>query len=402
MNVLRRSIFKSTPFSHSLFKPHRISKLFSLPFSTNNKKDQEIKKNNILTTNKIPWWKPITDELNTVPNMITCSRMVATPFLGYVILQEEYTMACAGLAVFGFSDWLDGYIARTYNQTSVLGTFLDPFADKILIMTLVAVEGWGGLLPMPLVGLILARDAGLIVGGFYIRGTTKPDDVPFFDTTQASALEVTPSMLSKFNTACQVGLLMSALTNAAWGYPGNDMVLGLCWLTGATTFGSGVDYFINRPIANVAGTTTTTESTTSGPPLSTKQNVEEKMEKIVTSHLDDCEWQQSEKHGNLRWKYLVDSTQVLSHGMSCGILKVPLGGELGLHHHSPQEIYLIRSGEGILLRHDVEMQKLKKDSIVYIPKNHPHGLRNTGSEPLEVMWIFPTDCWEEIQYIFES
>ena len=277
MNVLRRSIFKSTPFSHSLFKPHRISKLFSLPFSTNNKKDQEIKKNNILTTNKIPWWKPITDELNTVPNMITCSRMVATPFLGYVILQEEYTMACAGLAVFGFSDWLDGYIARTYNQTSVLGTFLDPFADKILIMTLVAVEGWGGLLPMPLVGLILARDAGLIVGGFYIRGTTKPDDVPFFDTTQASALEVTPSMLSKFNTACQVGLLMSALTNAAWGYPGNDMVLGLCWLTGATTFGSGVDYFINRPIANVAGTTTTTESTTPGPPLSMKQKATEEL-----------------------------------------------------------------------------------------------------------------------------
>jgi cardiolipin synthase len=178
--------------------------------------------------------------------------MVATPFLGYVVLQEEYTMACAGLALFGFSDWLDGYIARTYNQTSVLGTFLDPFADKILIMTLVAVEGWGGLLPLSLVALILARDAGLIAGGFYIRGTTKPEGVPFFDTTQASALKVTPSMLSKLNTCSQVGLLMFALTNAAWGFPGDDMVTGLCWLTGATTFGSGLDYYINRPITGVS------------------------------------------------------------------------------------------------------------------------------------------------------
>jgi cardiolipin synthase len=201
-----------------------------------------------LVSLKIPWWKPIVDELNTIPNMITCSRMVATPFLGYIILQEEYTMACVGLAIFGFSDWLDGYIARTYNQTSVLGTFLDPFADKMLIMTLTGVCGYGGLLPLPLVGLILARDASLIVGGFYLRGTTKPKDVPFFDTTQTSALEVKPSNLSKFNTASQVGLLMGALTNAACGFPGDDVVLGLCWLTGCTTFGSGLDYYINRPI----------------------------------------------------------------------------------------------------------------------------------------------------------
>lgn len=203
---------------------------------------------NIDNNRKQYWWTPIVEELNTVPNIITCSRMLATPYLGYVILQEEYTIACAGLAVFGFSDWLDGYIARNYNQSSVLGTFLDPFADKVLIMTLTGVCGWSGLLPMPLVALILARDAGLIIGGFYLRGTTKPKDVPFFDTTQASALEVKPSMLSKLNTCSQVALLMGALTNAAWGYPGDDVVMGLCWLTGLSTFGSGLDYCINRPI----------------------------------------------------------------------------------------------------------------------------------------------------------
>ena len=246
--LVRASFRKSRSFPH--FSTNFDKEKKPAGFNTHSPRRSRTNVQNV-KKDKVPWWRPIMDELNTVPNMITCSRMVATPFLGYVILQEEYTMACVGLAVFGFSDWLDGYIARTYNQTSVLGTFLDPFADKILIMTLTAVEGWGGLLPVPLVGLILARDAGLIAGGFYIRGTTKPDGVPFFDTTQASALQVEPSLLSKVNTCSQVALLFFALTNAAWGAPGDDLVLGLCWLTGATTFGSGVDYFINRPIKNV-------------------------------------------------------------------------------------------------------------------------------------------------------
>ena len=79
----------------------------------------------------VSWWKPIMDEIRTIPNAITLSRLAATPFLAYLILDQQYKLAFGGLVVFGFSDWLDGYIARNYNQTSVLGTFLDPFADKV-------------------------------------------------------------------------------------------------------------------------------------------------------------------------------------------------------------------------------------------------------------------------------
>ena len=197
----------------------------------------------------VAWWRPIWDEMGTVPNAITMSRMVATPGLAYVILQHEYAWACAGLAVFGFSDWLDGYIARTYDQSSVLGTFLDPFADKMLIVTLALAEGWDGLLPTALVALIVGRDMGLVAGGFWMRAVSKPAGVPFFDTRQASALKVTPSLVSKFNTLFQVGVLFFALTNAAWpGVPGEGALTAMCWLTGATTFATGVDYFINRPI----------------------------------------------------------------------------------------------------------------------------------------------------------
>ena len=186
--------------------------------------------------------------------MITLSRIMATPFLGYIIVEGHFGWAFAGLSVFGWTDWLDGYIARKWDQRTVLGTFLDPFADKILIMTMAIAEGWAGLLPAGLVGLIVARDLGLVAGGFYMRAKAKPDGVPFFDTTQASAMEVTPSTLSKFNTLFQVTLLTGALLNASWqpGEWGDHVVTGLSALTFVTTFGSGVDYWINRPIANVS------------------------------------------------------------------------------------------------------------------------------------------------------
>ena len=185
-----------------------------------------------------------------MPNIITMSRIIATPFLGYIIIEGHYDWAFAGVSIFGFTDWLDGYIARKYNQMSVLGTFLDPFADKILIMTLTLAEGYVGLVPAGLAGLIVARDFGLIIGGFYMRAKTKPVGVPFFDTTQASALKVTPSLLSKFNTLFQVMLLTGALLNASLqvGEWGDNVVLGLSALTFVTTIGSGVDYWINRPI----------------------------------------------------------------------------------------------------------------------------------------------------------
>jgi mannose-6-phosphate isomerase-like protein (cupin superfamily) len=124
-------------------------------------------------------------------------------------------------------------------------------------------------------------------------------------------------------------------------------------------------------------------------------------EKIVTRHVRDCGWNQRPDRGDLRWKYLVDSTEMNSHGLSAGIIEVPVGSELSLHHHAPQEIYIVRAGEGVLLKAGGKTEPVGKDSVVYIPCNEKHGLRNTGSVALEVLWIFPTDCWEEIVYVRE-
>ena len=126
-----------------------------------------------------------------------------------------------------------------------------------------------------------------------------------------------------------------------------------------------------------------------------------KEEKIVVSHSRDQAWIENADQGKFRWKYMVDSTQMNSHGLSCGILVLPPGEELPLHYHSPQEIYIIRQGEGLLLS-SLNTRKVCKDSFVYIPQNFEHGLKNTGNVDLELLWIFPTDCWEEVEYIFKK
>ena len=126
-----------------------------------------------------------------------------------------------------------------------------------------------------------------------------------------------------------------------------------------------------------------------------------KEEKIVVSHLKDPPWNENKDQGKFRWKYMADSTQIQSHGLSCGVLVLPPGEALPLHYHSPQEIYIIRRGEGLLLS-SLNTRKVCKDSFVYIPQNFEHGLKNTGEEDLELLWIFPTDCWEEVEYVFKK
>ena len=126
-----------------------------------------------------------------------------------------------------------------------------------------------------------------------------------------------------------------------------------------------------------------------------------KEEKIVVSHLRDQPWNENKNQGKFRWKYMADSTQIQSHGLSCGVLVLPPGESLPLHYHSPQEIYIIRRGEGLLLS-SLNTRKVCKDSFVYIPQNFEHGLKNTGGEDLELLWIFPTDCWEEVEYVFKK
>ncbi|KAI9911596.1 hypothetical protein PsorP6_009852 [Peronosclerospora sorghi] len=186
-------------------------------------------------------FQPAHQVLN-VPNFITAARILSTPYLAYLIVQGAHVSAIGLLAAAGVSDWLDGYIARTYHQESIVGSFLDPFADKLLVGTLSMSMMWSGLLPMPLAALILGRDALLIGGTFYHRLTTKDESSGFFDTSDGGAFQVCPSTLSKVNTALQFSSFGLALTHAAWLIPTTPTLDVLFGVVGTTTVLSGVEY----------------------------------------------------------------------------------------------------------------------------------------------------------------
>jgi mannose-6-phosphate isomerase-like protein (cupin superfamily) len=133
------------------------------------------------------------------------------------------------------------------------------------------------------------------------------------------------------------------------------------------------------------------------------------LENFFVNNLHEAHWDRhaTEKietgaNPDLRWCYLVDSTKHASHGLSVGCLVIPVDGELPPHTHAPQEVYFIKSGSGLLLMPDKKTKSVSENDFVYIPNKEMHGLKNTGDKPLEVVWIFPTDCWKEIKYTYSD
>jgi len=110
------------------------------------------------------------------------------------------------------------------------------------------------------------------------------------------------------------------------------------------------------------------------------------------------EWTSTDKYPGVRWKFLIDKDFNGSTGLSLGYAEIAPGGDLTLHYHSPDEIYVITNGEGILNKSG-DLEKIKKGDVVYIGKNEKHALKNNGKKNLEFYWIFPTDRFSEVEYL---
>jgi len=110
------------------------------------------------------------------------------------------------------------------------------------------------------------------------------------------------------------------------------------------------------------------------------------------------EWTSTDKYPGVRWKFLIDKDFNGSTGLSLGYAEIAPGGDLTLHYHSPDEIYVITNGEGILNKSG-DLEKIKKGDVVYIGKNEKHALKNNGKKTLEFYWIFPTDRFSEVEYL---
>ena len=153
-----------------------------------------------------------------VPNALTISRIAAVPLLMPWVHLGEYEWALYGVASASATDALDGYLARTWDQKTALGSFLDPLADKLLINGLAATMAGAGLVPVWLVALILGRDVSLLAGSFYYRGLSvraaKGGDYSWAEyaaPSETAPMEVKPTLVGKSNMVLQCALLCHAL-----------------------------------------------------------------------------------------------------------------------------------------------------------------------------------------------
>ncbi|TFK53459.1 hypothetical protein OE88DRAFT_1655606 [Heliocybe sulcata] len=197
--------------------------------------------------------KPLRENIYTWPNLLTVSRIVACPILGYTIVKGDFVAATSLLVYAGLTDFVDGFLARRYNMRSVLGTILDPAADKTLMTTLTVSLAYNGMLPVPLAAIILGRDVALSLSAFYIRYTSLPSPktwARYWDFSLPSA-EVRPTTISKYNTALQLLLMgtttISPLLPADISLP----LQGLQWVVATTTIWSGLSYIFTKDAVKV-------------------------------------------------------------------------------------------------------------------------------------------------------
>jgi len=193
--------------------------------------------------------KPIIKEnIYTLPNFLTLSRIFSCPILGWSILDGNYHLATGLLVYAGLTDLLDGFLARRYNMSSVLGTILDPAADKALMTTLTITLTMQELIPLPLAIIILGRDFLLSLSAFYIRYSTLPHPKTFsryWDFSLPSA-EVQPTTISKVNTALQLLLMGTTTISPILPFELGLSLQGLQWLVATTTVWSGFSYMFGK------------------------------------------------------------------------------------------------------------------------------------------------------------
>jgi cardiolipin synthase len=134
----------------------------------------------------------------TIPNFITIARLLAVPLIVWLMIADRFLEATVLFIIAGISDALDGFMAKRLGATSELGAYLDPIADKALLVSVFLTLGFKGTLPAWLIVLVVSRDL-FIIGGLMLASMLgKP-------------MAMRPLWISKINTAAQILLLAMVL-----------------------------------------------------------------------------------------------------------------------------------------------------------------------------------------------
>lgn len=167
--------------------------------------------------------------LANLPNLITLSRLLLTPLAVTLIIGQRFDGAFLVFVVAGASDAVDGFIARRFNLRSELGSYLDPLADKALVIsTYVALAAIGAIWPA-LAILVVSRDLMILTA-------------VLISWLLGNPVAIRPVWISKFNTLAQIAFAAFALGARAFGYDDSAARDILAWIVAASTLASGGVY----------------------------------------------------------------------------------------------------------------------------------------------------------------
>ena len=167
-----------------------------------------------------------------IPNFLSLTRIILVPVFVIFLIQDEYYNALIVFVIAGLTDALDGAMARLLNAQTILGAYLDPIADKLLLSTSFVTLAILGIIPSWLTVIVISRDFIILLGIAIL-------------SLMSVAFEIKPAVIGKATTALQLGTIFFALLHKAITHGlSSNWILALFWLTALFTVTSGLVYII--------------------------------------------------------------------------------------------------------------------------------------------------------------
>lgn len=164
-----------------------------------------------------------------IPNLICLVRMALIVPLLQAMVAGQHVQILVLFGIAALSDGLDGYLAKRFNWTSELGRFLDPMADKLLLVSVFITAAWLDIAPWWVAAVAVARDLVIAFGALFYRIWFGP-------------LRGRPTLISKINTGVQIMYLLAVIMASATGFPPREVLAALALVVVTTTLVSGTDY----------------------------------------------------------------------------------------------------------------------------------------------------------------
>ncbi|MEO7774683.1 MAG: CDP-alcohol phosphatidyltransferase family protein [Steroidobacteraceae bacterium] len=164
-----------------------------------------------------------------IPNLLCVFRIGLIWPLVVAMREMQHELIIVLFLFAAVSDGLDGYLAKRFNWTSDLGKFLDPLADKLLLVTVFIMAAWLGIAPWWLTAAAVARDVMIGLGALMFRICVGP-------------LNGRPTVVSKINTGMQLTYLLAVVLAAATAFPPREVIDALAVVVLITIIVSGTDY----------------------------------------------------------------------------------------------------------------------------------------------------------------